>query len=245
MTKLNDLPFATLQFYTTAPYACSYLPTRVARSQVATPNHAINASTYSGLVNMGFRRSGSFTYRPFCEKCNACVPVRIDTKAFVKSRSQKRAWKKNKELFTQVLEPTYNPEHYSLYSRYQATRHSGGGMDTDNKEQYKHFLLQSNVNSSLIEFRESNGALKIVSIVDHLDDGISSVYTFFDPDEKKSSLGIYNIVWQINYCKSIGMPYVYLGYWIAKSKKMAYKTNFRPIEGLIDGTWRRLDDRGW
>ena len=136
-----------------------------------------------------------------------------------------------------MLDLKYSPEHYALYLRYQSRRHSGGGMDHDSREQYRHFLLQSNVDSKLIEFRE-NGALRMVSIVDELQDGLSSVYTFFDPDIEGASFGTYNILWQVELCRRLDLPYLYLGYWIAQSRKMAYKIQFRPMQGLIDGRWQ-------
>jgi arginyl-tRNA--protein-N-Asp/Glu arginylyltransferase len=248
MSQLNDLPLSALHFYLTAPYPCSYLPGLQARSQVATPALLINTPVYSELVQHGFRRSGTYTYRPHCDNCRACVPLRVSAKQFKANRSQRRAWKQHAKLEATLHPLQDNEEYYELYQRYQHARHKDGGMDNDDHESYQNFLLQSHVDSLLVEFREPfdhaqdrQGLLQMVSVIDLLSDGLSSVYTFYEPEMPRARLGVYNVLWQIELCRKLDLDYVYLGYWIKNSRKMAYKTEYQPAQGLQDGIWRALD----
>lgn len=247
MNLLHDIPLTALHFYLTAPYPCSYLPEREARSQVATPAFLISMPVYSQLMRKGFRRSGTHTYRTHCDACHACVSLRVKAKEFVPNRSQLRAWKRHIHLEAS-LQPLHDkPEYYELYERYQRARHKDGGMDNEDPESYRNFLLQSHVDTMLVEFREPSdptqdgrGKLVMVSVIDLLDDGLSAVYTFYDPDLPKARLGVYNVLWQIELCRKLDLDYVYLGYWIAESRKMSYKTQYQPAQGLVNGEWIAL-----
>lgn len=230
-----------IQFYPTTSYPCSYLDGREARSQVAAPADLIDANVYSQLLQHGFRRSGQYVYRPACNECRACVPVRLQLDAFHPNRSQQRAMKRHGSLKERVLGLTFSNEHFLLYRRYQMARHPGGGMDLDDREQYENFILKSNVASFLVEFREE-GRLRMVSLIDQVEGGLSSVYTFFDPDEPRASYGVFNILWQVGLARQLGLSYLYLGYWVDACRKMAYKTQYRPLEGLVDGQWHDLSD---
>lgn len=240
MTLPNEPALHKLQFYVTTPYQCGYLPNKMAQSLIATPHHLVDANVYSGLILQGFRRSGKFAYRPHCELCNACIPTRIVLAEFTPSRSQKRAFKQHADLTARILPLGYHQAHFELYASYQAARHAepeNFNQDKDEAEQYRQFLCMSNVESLMVEFRDTENQLKIVSVVDVVRDGVSAVYTFYDTSDNKTSLGTYSILWQIEWTKSLGLPYLYLGYWIAASEKMAYKQLFKPQEKLIDGEW--------
>jgi len=245
-----------LQFYATEAYPCSYLPGNLARSRVFLPRgQELDQENYAYLLRNGFRRSGLFAYRPCCDACSACIPVRLPVESLTLNRSQRRTWLRHQTLTTSLEEASpsmagrltaregalrYEDSHYRLYTRYQAARHSGGGMDEDNGEQYAQFLLASSVDTRLIEFHEGD-VLRMVSIVDFVADGLSSVYTFFDPDVAGAGYGVYSVLWQANLCRSLGLPYLYLGYWVRESRKMAYKINFRPLEGFVGGAWCSAD----
>jgi leucyl-tRNA---protein transferase len=242
MSLPSDEPLQKLQFYVTTGYSCGYLPNKLAQSLIAAPQHLVNAKVYSGLIQQGFRRSGKFAYRPHCENCRECIPVRIIVQSFIPNRSQKRAFKQHQNLTATILPVAFYEEHYTLYAAYQRTRHSDYAKPdkttepVDDAEQYKSFLCQTNIESVLVEFRE-NEQLKMVSVIDIVNDGISAVYTFYDTHDEKTSYGTYNIMWQVEWTKSLGLPYLYLGYWIKDSKKMAYKQSYKPLEKLINGVW--------
>jgi arginine-tRNA-protein transferase len=242
MTLPSEPALQKLQFYVTTPYKCGYLPNKLAQSLIAAPQHLVDSNVYSGLIQLGFRRSGNFSYRPHCENCKECVPVRIVLKDFLHNRSQKRAIKQHHNLSTAILPIAFHEEHYALYRTYQIARHNDkierteDKIEPDDVEQYRSFLCQSNVESVLVEFRENN-QLKMVSVIDIVRDGISAVYTFYDTSNPKMSFGTYNVLWQIEWAKSLNVPYLYLGYWIKDSQKMAYKQNFKPLEKFVNDGW--------
>jgi arginine-tRNA-protein transferase len=240
MSYAKDLPIFRLQFYLTASYACSYLPDRQARSQVAAPSSLVDSGVYSELVRLGFRRSGQHVYRPRCDACRACIAARVPVAKFAPSRTQRRCQTRNADLTLRLRPLVFDEAHYRLYRRYQAARHAGGGMDQDDREQFRAFLLQSRIDSVLAEF-SLHGEVVMVALIDKLIDGLSAVYTFFDPDLEKRSLGAFGVLTQIRLAREIGLPYVYLGYWIEACNKMAYKRTYRPLEGLLDGRWQGLE----
>ncbi len=239
MSHPNEQALERIQFYVTAPYACGYLPIQLSQSLIATPQHLVNGLQYSGLIQLGFRRSGQFVYRPHCEGCRACISVRLPVAEFQASRSQKRAFKQHQSLEVLINRPSFDDAQFSLYQAYQASRHQGAEKD-EGADQYRDFLIQSNVDSLSVSFL-LNGQLKIVSIVDIVEDGISAVYTFYDTQDTQASYGTYSILWLIEWCKQLGLPYLYLGYWIQDSPKMAYKRNFMPQEALMNGQWQRIE----
>lgn len=238
MTRLSDSALQKIQFYVTAPYTCGYLPDQLAQSLIATPQNLVDAHQYSRLIQQGFRRSGKFVYRPHCEQCNACIPVRLPVADFEVSRSQKRAYKQHQNLDASVSTIAFDAAQFALYKAYQIARHEADTKE-DGAEEYRNFLVQSNVDSLSISFT-LDGILKIVSVVDIVEDGVSAVYTFYESADTKASYGTYSIMWLINWCKALKLPYLYLGYWIENSRKMAYKENFGPQEALIDGEWQKI-----
>jgi arginine-tRNA-protein transferase len=232
---------AELMFYASPPHECSYLEARQAVTLFADPRARMNNTIYGTLIDMGFRRSGPYVYRPRCPGCEACVPVRIPVQAFAPDRAQRRTWQGNADLSIKVLEQGFQEEHYSLYRRYIASRHSGGGMDVDDPGQYRQFLECNWAETRFVEFR-LEGRLVMVAVTDYLPQGLSSVYTFFEPELRPRGLGTYGILWQVEEARRLGLPWVYLGYWIAESPKMAYKQRFKPLEAYRHGEWQRLPE---
>jgi arginyl-tRNA--protein-N-Asp/Glu arginylyltransferase len=231
-----------LDFYLTPEHECSYLPKQMAQTLFADPAVRIGTGMYSELIKFGFRRSGTHVYRPRCPMCDACIPIRIPAATFRPSRSQRRNWQRNADLEVIAAPNEYRDEHFMLYHRYMHSRHHGGGMDTPDPEKYSEFLINPYIEGVFYEFR-LDGHLLGVAVVDVLNDALSAVYTYFDPDEASRGLGVYAVLWQIEQAKKSGLEHVYLGYWIKECLKMAYKDQYRPFEVFRDGSWIAHDTK--
>lgn len=222
------------------PHPCSYLPGRTATTLFIDPRYPLDRHHYAAFTRLGFRRSGDLIYRPHCAGCNACVPVRIPVARFAPNRSQRRIWRRNQDLRISTQPGRFVQEHFDLYVRYQAARHAGGGMDDADPQKYENFLIGRRVETLFYEMRQERRLLGI-AVVDRIADGLSAVYTFYDPEETGRGLGTYAVLWQVEQARLLGLPWVYLGYWIGESRKMSYKTNFRPLEAYRNGRWSDLD----
>jgi len=222
------------------PHPCSYLPGRTAATLFIDPRFPLDRDRYGAFTRLGFRRSGDLIYRPHCPGCVACVPVRIPIERFEPNRGQRRIWAKNQDLQIIARPSIFMREQFDLYLRYQAARHPGGGMDDPDSQKYINFLTGRRVETTFFEMREADRLLG-VAVIDRLNDGLSAVYTFYDPDETARGLGTFAILWQIEHARALRLPWLYLGYWIAESQKMAYKTNFRPIEVFRNSQWAELE----
>lgn len=225
----------SLRLLLSAEHNCSYLPGRPARHLVADPL-VVDNQVYSQLATLGFRRSGDHVYRPHCRGCKACLSLRIPVRDFQPNRSQRRTWNRNRDLQVRCLKPVFDFEHYQLFSRYLQARHPGGGMDDSSPESYLSFITAGWSDTLLYEFRRGDRLLA-VAIVDRLDNGLSAVYTFFDPTETARGLGTYAILWQLADARRQELEWVYLGYWVQECHKMAYKANFRPHQVFVGGGW--------
>ncbi|MGH8559708.1 MAG: arginyltransferase [Methylococcales bacterium] len=229
-----------LQFVLGTEHDCDYLPGRSARSAFLISDRNRAANNYQYLIEQGFRRSGNLVYRPYCRACKACIPVRIPVERFNPSRKQQRTWKKNADLMVTRKPPVFNEIHFDLYQRYLNARHPGGTMCESSREEFIQFLSSDWAGTSFYEFTLDSKVV-MVAVVDHLDDALSAVYTFFEPRLTNRSLGCYAILWEINQTRQLGFPFLYLGYWIEACTKMAYKNNYRPIEGEVDGHWQLIN----
>lgn len=229
----------SLKFYQDSPHDCSYLDEQQTQNIYPDPNVAMSNALYSHLIQHGFRRSGNHAYRPHCQSCQACIPVRINIANFTTNRSQRRCLQRNQHLTMTFAPAEFNPEHYQLYCQYLASRHLGGGMDDPSEERYIEFLTSRWSSTSFIEFRDQS-KLVAVAVTDHVQNGLSAFYTFFDPELKKQSLGTYAILQQINHAQAHGLSWLYLGYWIKNCQKMSYKQSFLALEGYREQQWQLL-----
>lgn len=230
---------ARLKFYATRPHPCSYLPDEQATTLFLDPHRQLDGRVYAELSDIGFRRSGAHLYRPHCQGCEACVPARIPAEGFSPNRQQRRILRRNADLEMISAAPRFSEEYYNLYARYIRRRHADGDMYPPSREQFISFLVCDLPFCRFFEFREK-GRLLAVAVTDLLANGLSAVYTFYDPSEEKRSLGRFAILWQLRETQRCGLNAVYLGYWIKNCRKMNYKTEYRPIELLINQRWVTL-----
>ena len=228
-----------LKLFQTHAHPCSYLDDQQAQTLFIDPEAELNHSAQTRLAELGFRRSGDFVYRPNCAECSACIPVRIPVRSFQPNRIQRRIWKRHSHLSSELCEAGLNDERYELYARYIEARHQDGDMYPTSPEQFTDFLVNSRADSCFIEYR-SEGKLVAVAVTDLLDNAYSAVYSFFDPDDKKASYGVYTILSQIDRARRAGLDYLYLGYWIKACQKMSYKVNYRPVELFVNDQWTLL-----
>ncbi|MBK1672816.1 arginyltransferase [Ectothiorhodospira shaposhnikovii] len=229
----------SLIFFATAPDSCPYMKGGKMVSLFADPGGPMNAAVYGELLHHGFRRSGNHVYRHQCPQCRACIPYRIPVSRFKPDRSQRRTATLNRDLAVRIREASYDPEHFALYATYVNHRHKGGGMDNPTEESYRGFVTSQWCCTWLVEFRDGDRLLG-VAVIDRVPDALSAVYTFFDPEFHHRGLGTLAVLWQIQRAREEGLSFVYLGYWNARSPKMAYKHRFQPGEGLVNGIWRSV-----
>lgn len=229
---------ATLRFFSTPAHACSYLEEHQATTLFVDPKARITPELYGDLTRIGFRRSGDYLYRPHCNACTACIPARVRVADFSPRRTQRRVLARNAAVQVEMIRPLFTNELYQLYSRYIERRHGDGDMFPPTQEQFASFLMSSWSDTRFCCFRDPLGQLLAVAVVDLLSDGLSAVYTFYDPTRTDLSLGSLAVLWQIEFCRARGLPYLYLGYWIRRCRKMRYKQDFQPLELLLDEQWQ-------
>ena len=227
----------SLRFYSSLPHPCSYLPNREAVTLFVDPEANMDMAMYQLLSQVGFRRSGEHIYRPHCGTCHACVPVRVPVKRFTPNRSQRRCQQRNQELVLNIRRAEFDEAHFQLYRRYMGARHPGGSMDNSDPDAYRRVMSASWSNTYLYEYSH-DGDILAVAVVDQCKDSLSAVYTYYDPNEAKRSLGVYAILSLIEQARRSQRDWVYLGYWNPDSPKMAYKTDYQPLEYFDGLTWR-------
>lgn len=229
------------RFYSSDLAPCPYLDGRQERRLVALAESEHGDTRLDLLTEAGFRRSQGFLYKPVCPGCRACVPVRIVVADFRPNRSFRRVLRRNAHLRWQELPAQSTDEQYALFQRYLRHRHRDGGMVRMDRDAYREMVEIAPASTRLVEFRDAAGALTGVSLTDRLRSGLSGVYKFFAPEAERQSLGTFIILWHVERARTLGLPYVYLGYWIGESRKMAYKARYAPLEALDGAFWHPLD----
>jgi len=227
-------------FFTTAPLPCPYLPDRLERKLVTELSGPGAENLHEALARSGFRRSHSIAYAPACPGCKACVPVRVVVKDFERRRTLSRLWRENADLIATRVPARATTEQYELFARYQQSRHPGSDMALMGFYEYSAMIEDSPIDTFMVEFRDRAGVLTAVCLTDRTSDGLSAVYSFFESNGSRDGLGNYVVLWLIAQARKLDLPYVYLGYWITNSAKMAYKARFQPLECLGPDGWQRL-----
>jgi leucyl-tRNA---protein transferase len=230
---------ASIPLFLTMPHPCSYLDGEQAQSAFVSPHVELTNKLYSHLIAHGFRRSGDDAYRPQCPACQQCVPVRLAVQDFKPSRKQKRCLQINAETTAIVKPAVFESAHYEMYMRYQQQRHADGSMANSTAADYMSFLSSTWCQTQFVEFSIAE-ELAGVAVVDYLDNGLSAVYTFFEPKFSSYSLGTYAVLWQIQQAKQLQLDYLYLGFWIKNCQKMSYKNQYRPLQGFVNQHWQVL-----
>ncbi|MBO1074445.1 arginyltransferase [Roseomonas marmotae] len=228
-------------FYTTAPMPCPYLAGRTERKVVTELTGVESEALHDRLSRAGFRRSHNIAYSPVCPGCQACIPIRIVCARFQPDRTQRRVARANADLTAYEVAPRATAEQFNLFQRYQQARHNDGDMASMGFYDYRAMIEDTPITTHVAEFRDPDGRLVAACLTDRLSDGLSAVYSFYDPLLERRSLGTHAVLWLVQEALRIGLPFVYLGYWVPQSRKMAYKARFQPSEILTGGHWREMD----
>lgn len=229
----------SIPLFLSQEHPCGYLENKYAQSLFVHPSYPLTTSIYAQLIEQGFRRSGDAIYAPQCPHCTACIPVRLLVEEFKPSRSQKRCMAKNIDTQAAVKPAVFEQAHYDMYLRYQAVRHSDGSMTNTSPDDYLDFLGSSWCDTRFVEF-SINNELAGVAVIDQFEQAWSAVYTFFEPKFSSYSLGVYAVLWQIEQALLHQKKFLYLGFWIKACKKMAYKSDYQPLQLLINNQWEYI-----